>query len=136
MTLREARLRRMWSMHRLADEATVGVKTISEIEAGQTGRPRLSTMTKLAAALGCSVYDILWPGDPQAADDPVEAFWEAKRREALSFPEPARTALLEGIDRAQYGDVRMARRIHAEHVVDGDAATDAEPAEKSPTHKG
>ncbi len=49
-TLREARIRRLWSIRDLAERAGVATRTIVQIEAGRIV-PRYATMRKLAAAL-------------------------------------------------------------------------------------
>lgn len=63
LTLKQMRLRRAMSATELAREATISTSTITAIE-DKDAQPRMSTMRKLAAALGCEPQDILWPGDP------------------------------------------------------------------------
>lgn len=57
MTLREARLRRLWSIRELAKRSGVATATIVAIEAGRHS-PRLVTMRKLAGALGVDPSEI------------------------------------------------------------------------------
>lgn len=61
-TLQQMRLQRALSMSELARAAGVSASTIMDIEAG--AQPRMRTIRKLAAALGCEPQDIAWPGDP------------------------------------------------------------------------
>lgn len=61
-TLKQMRLQRALSMSELARAAGVSASTIMDIEAG--AQPRMRTIRKLAAALGCEPQDIAWPGDP------------------------------------------------------------------------
>jgi DNA-binding Xre family transcriptional regulator len=62
MTLRQMRLKRAMSATELGRAAGVYTSTITDIEAG--AQPRMATIRKLAAALGCEPQDIAWPGDP------------------------------------------------------------------------
>jgi len=59
-TLREARLARYWSQLDLALRAGIGEGTVLAIEKG-VNIPRLSTMRKIAEALGLEPGDIDWP---------------------------------------------------------------------------
>ncbi len=61
-TLAEMRIRRLLSASRLARAASVAASTITGIERGQV--PRLDTIGKLCAVLGCAPEEIAWPGDP------------------------------------------------------------------------
>lgn len=56
-SLREIRLRRMWSQRDLAQQAGVAQKTIVDLELGRS-EPRLQTMRKLAAALGVEPLEV------------------------------------------------------------------------------
>lgn len=49
-----------WSQEALARKADVPNQTVSRAEQGAT-EPRLSTIAKLAEALGCTVDDLLAP---------------------------------------------------------------------------
>ena len=51
---------RGWSQEQLADEAGMTQPQIANIEAGQAN-PTARTLIKLAAALGCTVYDLWSP---------------------------------------------------------------------------
>jgi DNA-binding Xre family transcriptional regulator len=62
LTLTQMRLRRAMSATELAVQAKVSTSTITAIERG--AEPRMSTIRKLAAALGCEPQDIAWPGNP------------------------------------------------------------------------
>jgi transcriptional regulator with XRE-family HTH domain len=65
MTLSQARLRRLWSIHELSEVSGVAVTTIIAIERNElTSHPQLRTIKKLAAALGVDPQDVEWPGDP------------------------------------------------------------------------
>ena len=57
-TLREARLRRFWSIRELASRAGVSPRTIVQIESGAIV-PRLATMRKIAGALGMEPGEIV-----------------------------------------------------------------------------
>jgi transcriptional regulator with XRE-family HTH domain len=69
-SLTTMRLRAAMSMNELARKAGVSPNTVMDIEKGAT--PRMSTMRKLAAALGVTPQDIGWPGDPFSKLDPDE----------------------------------------------------------------
>jgi transcriptional regulator with XRE-family HTH domain len=56
-TLRDWRIRRLWSQRELAQRAGVAEKTILNIETGQH-LPRLLTMRRIADALGVPWEDI------------------------------------------------------------------------------
>ena len=56
--LREARLRRMLTLRELAARTGVGFDTISRIETGRQ-RPRISTLRRLAEALGVEAEDLI-----------------------------------------------------------------------------
>lgn len=62
LTLTQMRLNRAMSATELAGVAHVSTSTITAIERGAA--PRMSTIRKLAKALGCKPQDIAWPGDP------------------------------------------------------------------------
>lgn len=49
-TVRELRLRRLWSQHELAQRSGAAVRTIINLETGQRV-PRLQTMRRIAEAL-------------------------------------------------------------------------------------
>ena len=57
--LRTARRRKAWAQDELAERAGVGVTTIVRIERGQIKDPHVSTLRKLAAALGISPEQLL-----------------------------------------------------------------------------
>ncbi len=69
-SLTTLRLRAALSMNELARKAGVSPNTVMDIERGS--RPRMSTMRKLAVALGVTPQDIGWPGDPFSKLDPDE----------------------------------------------------------------
>jgi transcriptional regulator with XRE-family HTH domain len=56
-SLRELRLRKIWSQRDLAAEANVARKTIVDLELGRV-EPTLKTMRKLAAALGVEPLEV------------------------------------------------------------------------------
>lgn len=56
-TLREWRIRKLWSQAELAQRSGVSVRTIVSIEAG-TKMPRLLTMRRLADALNVDWHEI------------------------------------------------------------------------------
>ena len=62
--LREARRRAALTQGELADKAGVGITTIVRIETGEITEPRVSTLRKLAGALGIEPRDLLqdWEG--------------------------------------------------------------------------
>jgi transcriptional regulator with XRE-family HTH domain len=62
--LREARRRAALTQGELADKAGVGITTIVRIETGEITEPRVSTLRKLAQALGVEPRDLLqdWEG--------------------------------------------------------------------------
>jgi transcriptional regulator with XRE-family HTH domain len=55
--LRTLRRRRGWTQDQLAEAAGVGPATVARIEAGGA-QPRVSTMTRIAAALGVRIVDV------------------------------------------------------------------------------
>jgi transcriptional regulator with XRE-family HTH domain len=57
--LREARRRAALTQGELAQKAGVGVTTIVRIETGEITEPRVSTLRKLAQALGVEPRDLL-----------------------------------------------------------------------------
>jgi len=57
--LREARRRAALTQGELADKAGVGITTIVRIETGEITEPRVSTLRKLAEALGVEPRDLL-----------------------------------------------------------------------------
>jgi DNA-binding XRE family transcriptional regulator len=57
--LREERRRAGFTQGELADKASVGINTIVRIETGDITEPRVSTLRKLATALGLEVRDLL-----------------------------------------------------------------------------
>jgi transcriptional regulator with XRE-family HTH domain len=57
--LREARRRAALTQGELADKAGVGITTIVRIETGEITEPRVSTLRKLAQALGVEPRDLL-----------------------------------------------------------------------------
>jgi predicted transcriptional regulator len=58
-TLRRERRRAGLTQGELADKAGVGIATIARIETGDIDAPRVSTLRKLARALGVEVRDLL-----------------------------------------------------------------------------
>jgi transcriptional regulator with XRE-family HTH domain len=72
MTLREARLRRLLTVRDLARQAGVATATITGIEHGRV-RPQISTMRKLAGALGVE------PGEIAEFARAIEADLEGRR---------------------------------------------------------
>ena len=66
--LREARRRAALTQGELADKAGVGITTIVRIETGEITEPRVSTLRKLARALGVEPRDLLqdWEGTDHA----------------------------------------------------------------------
>ena len=70
--LAQARLRKLWSTHRLSKEAHVANTTILAIERGKTTNVRLGTIEKLAKALGMDPHEIDWPGNPLGDSGPHE----------------------------------------------------------------
>jgi transcriptional regulator with XRE-family HTH domain len=69
-SLTTVRLRAAMSMNELARTAGVSPNTVMDVERG--ARPRMSTMRKLAVALGVAPQDIAWPGDPFSKLDPED----------------------------------------------------------------
>jgi transcriptional regulator with XRE-family HTH domain len=57
--LREERRRAALTQGELADKAGVGITTIVRIEKGEITEPRVSTLRKLAQALGLEARDLL-----------------------------------------------------------------------------
>jgi len=57
--LRDARRRAAFTQGELADKSGVGITTITRIESGHMTEPRVSTLRKLAAALGIEPRDLL-----------------------------------------------------------------------------
>jgi transcriptional regulator with XRE-family HTH domain len=57
--LREARRRAALTQGELAEKAGVGINTIVRIETGEIEEPRVSTLRKLARALGLEPRDLL-----------------------------------------------------------------------------
>lgn len=57
--LREERRRAALTQGELADKAGVGITTIVRIEKGDITEPRVSTLRKLAQALGLEARDLL-----------------------------------------------------------------------------
>jgi transcriptional regulator with XRE-family HTH domain len=68
-TLEEARLSKLFSAYELAKRSGVAHTTIIDIEQ-KNAKPRLSTIRKLADALGVDPRDIAWPGNPLRQPDP------------------------------------------------------------------
>ncbi len=66
--LREARRRAALTQGELAEKAGVGITTIVRIETGEITEPRVSTLRKLAGALGIEPRDLLhnWEGADNA----------------------------------------------------------------------
>ena len=57
--LKEERRRAALTQGELAERAGVGINTIVRIETGQISEPRVSTLRKLANALGVEARDLL-----------------------------------------------------------------------------
>jgi transcriptional regulator with XRE-family HTH domain len=57
--LREERRRAGLTQGELAKEAGIGINTVLRIETGEITEPRVSTLRKLAGALGLEVRDLL-----------------------------------------------------------------------------
>jgi transcriptional regulator with XRE-family HTH domain len=57
--LREERRRAGFTQGELADKAGVGINTVLRIETGEITEPRVSTLRKLAGALGLQVRELL-----------------------------------------------------------------------------
>jgi transcriptional regulator with XRE-family HTH domain len=57
--LREARRREALTQGELAEKSGVGITTIVRLERGQIIEPRVSTLRKLAGALGLEPRDLL-----------------------------------------------------------------------------
>ena len=85
LTLKQARLRKFWSMNRLANEAGLAASTVMAIER-KNATPRLSTIEKLAKALGVEATDINWPDDPLGEgdedDEGSERTWQSSTRQS------------------------------------------------------
>ncbi|MDQ5827238.1 MAG: helix-turn-helix domain-containing protein [Chloroflexota bacterium] len=58
-TLKRERRRAALTQEELAREAGVGIMTIRRIESGDITEPRVSTLRKLAAALGISTRELV-----------------------------------------------------------------------------
>lgn len=58
-TLKEERRRSGLTQGELAEKSGVGITTIVRIERGQIAEPRVSTLRKLADALGVGTRDLL-----------------------------------------------------------------------------
>jgi transcriptional regulator with XRE-family HTH domain len=61
--LRRLRNERAWSQHDLANESQVRQALVSAMELG-SANPTLESLDKIAAALGVSVADLLFPAGP------------------------------------------------------------------------
>ncbi len=57
--LRDERRRAGLTQGELADKARVGINTVVRIETGEITEPRVSSLRKLASALGLEVRDLL-----------------------------------------------------------------------------
>jgi transcriptional regulator with XRE-family HTH domain len=57
--VRELRKSRRWSQQRLGDEAGVTAQTVWLLETHQLGDVKLSTLSKIAGALGVPLPDLL-----------------------------------------------------------------------------
>jgi transcriptional regulator with XRE-family HTH domain len=57
--LKEERRRAALTQGELAERASVGINTIVRIETGEISEPRVSTLRKLANALGVEARDLL-----------------------------------------------------------------------------
>ena len=66
MTLREARHNAQLTQDQLAHRSGVDQSTISDLETGRITDPRLSTLTRLAEALGIAPSDLRF-SEPQPA---------------------------------------------------------------------
>jgi transcriptional regulator with XRE-family HTH domain len=70
--LRETRKRHVMSLKELAAAAGISAAALSDIERGKA-IPRMTTIRKLAEALGVEPQAILWPGDAIALDEADDA---------------------------------------------------------------
>ena len=68
LTLEQMRVSKLLSAYELAKRSGIAHKTIMAIERGEA-KPRLSTIRKLAEALGIDPRAIAWPGDPLGQPD-------------------------------------------------------------------
>jgi transcriptional regulator with XRE-family HTH domain len=57
--LRRARRRAGFTQENLAKAANVGIATVRRLEQGDIEEPRVSTLRKLANALGIEIHDLL-----------------------------------------------------------------------------
>ena len=62
---------RMWTQGMLAEEAGVSPTTVSGIESGRISRPHLSTVGKLAWALGVDPKELLSPVRAEVGEGPA-----------------------------------------------------------------
>ena len=73
MTLREARRHAGLTQDQLAARSGIDQSTISDLETGRNTDPRLSTLTRLAEALGITPSELRFPEpEPEASVDPVD----------------------------------------------------------------
>ena len=61
--VKQRREAKRWNQQELADKSTITQATISRIEAGVLDDPKINTLRNLAAALGCTVVDLLPESD-------------------------------------------------------------------------
>ena len=72
VVLRQKREERRMSQQELAQLSKVPQQTISMIESGQRADPRIGTLVRLAAALGCEVMDLWQPDEESVRADAFE----------------------------------------------------------------
>lgn len=73
MTLREARRKAQLTQDQLAELSGVDQSTISDLETGRNTDPRLSTLTRLAEALGITPSDLrITDLQPDTTIDPAD----------------------------------------------------------------
>ena len=73
--IRELRNLKGWSQTRLAAEAGLDrPATISELETGKKDNPELSTLMKIAAALGVSVRELFAPNIDDETENAIRLF--------------------------------------------------------------
>ena len=63
----EIRTQRGFSQQELARRSGVKQSIISDIERGKTANPRIDTLQKLAAALGCTLDELASDTEPKTA---------------------------------------------------------------------
>lgn len=114
----ELRTERGWSGLRLSKEAGISPTTVVHLETGQIGRPRLTTLRRLARAFGVAVEEL-------RGDDPTPKVGPA---ELSKLPQTARLILLRLLrakqDPAIYWDTRDVLAVRDEFGKVGVSAED------------